>query len=63
MSDSEPEVSQEPLEKMTAAFARAMTEVAEGLRAAAEALEKLALDPRIQAGLAGDRAPGHAGCH
>jgi len=63
MSDSEPEVSQEPLEKMMAAFTRAMTELAEGLRAAAEALEKIARDPRILAGLAGDRAPSNAGCH
>ena len=40
MSDSEPEVGQEPLEKMMAAFTRAMTELGEGFRAAAEALEK-----------------------
>jgi hypothetical protein len=63
MSDSEPEVSQEPLEKMMAAFTRAMTEIAEGFRAAAEALEKIARDPRIQAGIAADRAPSNAGCH
>jgi hypothetical protein len=63
MSDSEPEVSQEPLEKMMAAFTRAMTELGEGFRAAAEALEKIGLDPRIQAGIAADRAPSNAGCH
>jgi hypothetical protein len=63
MSDSEPEVGQEPLDKMLAAFARAMTEVAEGIRAAAEILEKVARDPRVQAGIAADRAPSNAGCH
>lgn len=63
MSDSEPEVSQEPLEKMMAAFTRAMTELGEGFRAAAEALEKIACDPRVQAGVAADRAPSNAGCH
>ena len=47
MSDSEPEAGQEPLEKMMAAFGRAMTELAEGFRAAAEALEKIARDPRV----------------
>ena len=63
MSDSEPEVGQEPLEKMMAAFTRAMTELGEGFRAAAEALEKIARDPRVQAGIAADRAPSNAGCH
>jgi hypothetical protein len=63
MSNSEPEVGQEPLDKMVAAFARAMTELAEGLRAAAEVLEKVARDPRVQSGIAGDRAPANAGCH
>jgi hypothetical protein len=63
MSDREPEDGQEPLDKMIAAFARAMSEFADGLRAAAEILEKIARDPRIQSGIAGDRAPANAGCH
>jgi hypothetical protein len=63
MSDSERQDGQETLDKMMAAFTRAMNEFAEGIRAAAELLEKIARDPRILAGLAGDRAPSNAGCH
>ena len=63
MSDSEPESSQEPIEKMVAAFGRALTELGESFRAAAEALEKLAQDPRVRAGLAGERGPRREGCH
>jgi hypothetical protein len=67
MSDSAPPDGPDPVERVVTALHRAMTEitaeVAESFRAAAEALGKIAQDPRVQAGLAADRAPGRAACH
>jgi hypothetical protein len=63
MSSSGSPAGPDPVEKMTAAFSRALDEVAETFRAAAELLGKIAQDPRIQAAIAGDREPGHPGCH
>ena len=62
MSDNEPGGG-DPLQRMAAALTRALAEVADSFRAAAEALGKIAQDPRVRAGVAADRSPGRAACH
>jgi hypothetical protein len=62
MSDGEPPVSA-AMEKIAAAVTRAGAELAESFRAAAEALGKIAQDPRVQAAISADREPARAGCH
>jgi hypothetical protein len=63
MSDSTPPGRPDPLEQLAGALRSAMTEVADSFRAAAEALGKIAQDPRVQAAVAADRAPDRAACH
>jgi hypothetical protein len=63
MCDSTPPSRPDPIERAAAALRRAAAEIAESFRAPAEALGKIAQDPRVQAGVAGDRAPGNAACH
>jgi len=63
MSDSTPPGGPDPIERVVTALSRAVNEVGESFRAAAEALGKLAQDPRVRAGVAADRATGQDACH
>jgi hypothetical protein len=63
VSDSTPPGRPDPLEQLAAALRQGMTEIADSFRAAAEALGKIIQDPRVQAGVAADRAPGQPACH